>query len=343
MIPNHLSLQDRIDALILLGTKINESANDLDDIIEKAEIFNPWFTEKNIKLAMAAINNSFLKEGPINQLVAHYVITDPPEVKKVGIVCAGNIPLVGWHDVMCTFLVGHISQIKLSEKDTVLMNWMIDSLVKINANVRHYFEIVERLKDYDAAIATGSNSTAQHFEYYFKHVPNIIRRNRNSIAILNGTETDEQLTAVGKDVFEYFGLGCRNVSLISVPSDYDITRLFVAWEGFDELNMHNKYKNNFDYNSALYLLNKEEFLTNDFVIIKESDSILSRIATVHIRRYDTAEELSEWINSNLENIQCIVSSTDVNGIETVPFGESQCPDIMTYADGVDTIQFLLSI
>jgi hypothetical protein len=338
-----LNLSSRKKALIDLSHSIDALENDLIYIVEKAEILNPWFTKKNIHTALAAIKNQFLNEQAIDTLIEKYHLTDSAEIKKIGIVCAGNIPLVGWHDIICTFLAGHVAQVKLSDKDTVLVKWMIESLAKIIPETKSYFEIVERLKDYDAAIATGSNSTAQHFEYYFKHVPHIIRRNRNSIAILSGQENAEQLVLLGKDVFDYFGLGCRNVSLICVPIDYNVKRIFEAWEGFDELNLHNKYKNNFDYNVALYLLNKDLFLHNDFVILKESDDIISRIATVHIKRYDTLIELKDWISQNKQSIQCVVSADKIDGIETVSFGESQCPTILTYADGVDTMQFLLSV
>ncbi len=339
-----LLLQDRIASLIELGNRLHSTEDDQSQaIIRKAEIENPWFSKSNIELALSAIRTDFLSKTAIDTVVNHYKIDDNITHRKVGLVLAGNIPMVGWHDVMCTYLVGYTAQIKYAEKDKTLMSWLIETLMDINEGNKAHFEIVDRLKDYDAAIATGSNNTATHFEYYFSHVPNIIRRNRNSVALLSGKESVGQLSTLGEDVFTYFGLGCRNVSMILVPHDYELSKLFEAWEPYKELAFHNKYKNNFDYNVALNLLNLEVFLHNDFILLKESESIISRISTVHIRRYHTIEEATSWIKTHSSEIQCVVSTSTIEDIDVVPFGESQHPGIMTYADGVDTIQFLISV
>jgi len=201
----------------------------------------------------------------------------------------------------------------------------------------------DKLTGYDAAIATGSNSTATHFRYYFSHVPHIIRQNRNSIAVLSGHETDQQLLALGQDIFSYFGLGCRNVSKIFVPEGYNLDRLFEVLEAYKEIIHHHKYKNNYDYNVALFLLNKENFLHNDMLIFKASEQIISRIGSVHYQYYEDIDTLSDWIHRHESEIQCVVTSMDIPGVERVDFGQAQCPSIDTYADGVDTMQFLLGL
>jgi hypothetical protein len=338
-----MTLTNRINCLQQLRTRLSNDSQDLQIAKRQAEINNPWFTQSNISAALDAIGNEFLSDQALNAIVSNYHLDDLGTRRNVGLVLAGNIPLVGWHDVMCTYLVGHTAQIKYSDKDKSLMSWMISQLVDIDPKNALYFEIVHKLAGYDAAIATGSNNTATHFEYYFKNVPSIIRRSRNSIGLLLGTETDDQLTNLGKDVFTYFGLGCRNVSMLMIPNDFEVSRLFEVWENNTELKMHNKYMNNYDYNIALFLLNKEIFLHNDYFILKESEKIISRIATLHIYRYPNLVEAKTWIENHSNEIQCVVSTEPIDDIDFVPFGESQNPSIMTYSDGVDTIQFLMSI
>ena len=339
-----IALRERVANLIQLGTYLNNlNENEIIQIFNQAENENPWFTQGNISKPIMAIRDEFLNQKSLQFLIDTYKLDDNISPKRIGLILAGNIPLVGFHDVLCCYLTGHISLIKYSDKDKTLMQFLIKKLIEININNGFYFNQVTKLEDYDAAIVTGSNSTAKHFEFYFKHVPHIIRKNRNSIAIIAGNETDMELQALGNDVFSYFGLGCRNVSMLFVPKDYDITRLFVVFDNFKDIIFHNKYKNNYDYNVALMLLNKEKFLHNDMLILRESDQIISRIGSLHYQKYENINSLTEWINDHNDEIQCIVSNTHIDGIATIPFGNSQCPSILTYADGVDTVQFLLSI
>lgn len=339
-----IALRERVANLIQLGTHLNNlNENEIIQIFNQAENENPWFTQENISKAIKAIRDEFLNQKSLQLLIDTYKLDDNISPKKIGLILAGNIPLVGFHDVLCCYLTGHISLIKYSDKDKTLMQFLIKKLIEININNGFYFNQVTKLEDYDAAIVTGSNSTAKHFEFYFKHVPHIIRKNRNSIAVIAGNETDMELHALGNDVFSYFGLGCRNVSMLFVPKDYDITKLFVVFDDFKDIIFHNKYKNNYDYNVALMLLNKEKFLHNDMLILRESDQIISRIGSLHYQKYENINSLTEWINDHNDEIQCIVSNTHIDGIATIPFGNSQCPSILTYADGVDTVQFLLSI
>ncbi len=339
-----MTISQRITSLVSLGKQLNDlTSSEISGIFETAEADNPWFTKDNIKKSVIAIRDHYLTQEALDFLVSRYKIDDNIVSKKVGLILAGNIPLVGFHDILCCFLMGHISLIKYSDKDKVLIPFLLNQLANINSETKAYFVTADKLSGYDAAIATGSNNTATHFRYYFSHVPHIIRQNRNSIAVLSGNETNEQMLALGEDIFSYFGLGCRNVSKVFVPVGYDVGKLFEVFEAYKDIILHNKYKNNYDYNVALYLLNKEKFLHNDMLILKESAQIISRIGSLHYQYYDSLDNLSEWIANHTSEIQCIVSSMHIPGVETVDFGQAQCPAIDTYADGTDTIQFLLSI
>jgi hypothetical protein len=339
-----MTLSERVETLIKLGNKLADLTNDdIRSVVSNAYIANSWFTERNIDLALTAIRDQFLSEEVLRNFVFKYHLDDHIIPQKVGLILAGNIPLVGFHDLMCCYLSGHHCIVKLSDKDHILMQFVISELKSYNPKADRYITMVEKIKDYDAAIVTGSNNTAKHFEYYFKDVPHIIRKNRNSIAVLHGDENKETLQKLGEDIFSYFGLGCRNVSKIFVPKDYDITKLFEAFTPFKEVIHHNKYKNNYDYNVALNLLNKETFLQNELLILKEDTGIISRIGSIHYEYFDDIYQLCTWIQNHESEIQCVVSQKPLQDIQVVNIGETQCPSIDTYADGIDTMQFLLSL
>lgn len=339
-----MTISQRVNSLVLLGKQLSDlSSPELSDISEKAATDNPWFTVENIKSSLASIRDQYLTEVALDTLITQYKVDDNIVSKKIGLILAGNIPMVGFHDILCCYLTGHVSIIKYSEKDKILIPFLLHQLAEIDSKSKDYFIAAEKLTGYDAAIATGSNNTATHFRYYFGHVPHIIRQNRNSIAVLSGNETGEQLLALGKDIFSYFGLGCRNVSKIFVPKGYPLRRLFEVFEAYKDIVYHNKYKNNYDYNVALFLLNKENFLHNDMLILKESEQIISRIGSLHYHYYQSMDMLTEWITHHSSEIQCVVSSMNIPGVDTVDFGQAQCPSIDTYADGVDTMQFLLGL
>lgn len=339
-----MTISRRVNSLVSLGKQLTDlTSAEFSDVFEKAATDNPWFTKDNIKSSLAAIRDQYLNPSSLETLVDRYKIDDNISSKKVGLILAGNIPMVGFHDILCCFLAGHISLIKYSDKDRILIPFLIKKLLEADADSEAYFVAADKLTGYDAAIATGSNSTATHFRYYFGHVPHIIRQNRNSIAVLSGHETDQQLLALGQDIFSYFGLGCRNVSKIFVPDGYNLDRLFEVLEAYKEIIHHHKYKNNYDYNVALFLLNKENFLHNDMLILKASEQIISRIGSVHYQYYQDIGTLSDWIHQHESEIQCVVASMDIPGVERVDFGQAQCPSIDTYADGVDTMQFLLGL
>jgi hypothetical protein len=242
---------------------------------------------------------------------------------------AGNIPLVGFHDLLCVLISGHRLSAKLSSQDSVLMRYVVEKLVAIEPRFKDYISFVERMNDADAVIATGSDNTARYFEYYFRNIPHIIRKNRSSCAILRGTETNEQLIALGKDVFSYFGLGCRNVSKLFVPKDYDFKRLLDLWQPYHDVFNHHKYVNNYDYNKSILLVNRTPHLDNGFVLITENKALVSPISVVY---YEVGEP-----DPSSDKIQCVVSA------EHVPFGKTQEPELTDYADRVDTLKFLTAL
>ena len=339
-----MELKDRIEALAYLGDQISSDEAWLEPSISRAFYENKWFTPDNSRKAVKAIANQFLQSDILEAWLDNYSLNESSNRKKIGLVLAGNIPLVGFHDVMCTFLSGNVSMIKCSSKDDVLMKAVIGRLTDQFEEAKPYFEFCEKLTGFDAVIATGSNNSSRYFEQYFGKYPHIIRKNRNAIAILDGSETEDEFRALGEDIFNYFGLGCRNVSKIYVPSGYSFDGLLeVLHEEYKELINHNKYKNNFDYNNALFLLNKVDFLMSGSLIVTASNEIASRIATLHYEEYDNSAKLAEHLTEVKDQIQCIVGKGSNLDQKTFAFGQAQNPAIDDYADGVDTMEFLTSL
>ena len=251
---------------------------------------------------------------------------------------AGNIPLVGFHDVISVVLSNHIPVIKLSSKDKYIIPFLLKKWNEFSeGNVQ--FEFVERLENFDAVIATGSNNTARYLEYYFKNHLNIIRKNRTSVAVLKGDETEEELRLLANDIFQYFGLGCRNVTRILIPQEFVIDRLFESFIDFQDIINHNKYANNYEYNRAVYLLNQDKFWDNNFVMMKEDEKLFSPLSVINFSRYSSLDEVKSFIAENEENIQCVVAKDEL-GFDSIEFGEAQNPGLNTYADNVDTMKFL---
>lgn len=320
-----------------LGTYMQSADEDWTIAKERAAAENAWFTPEFIALSVSNISTQFLAEEKLQTLIDTYRIpADNPSSKKVGIVMAGNIPLVGFHDLLCTFLTGHYAYVKLSSKDTVLIKFLVNKLVEWNASVAPYFTFSEMLKGCDAYIATGSNNTSKYFEFYFSKYPHIIRKNRTSVAILTGEETTKELEHLADDVYQYFGLGCRNVTKIFVPEGYNFEPLLQVFSKYNYLADHPKYRNNYDYNLAIHLLNKRYFMSNESLLLVEDASPFSPISQLHYQYYSNADEIRGSLRQN-DSIQCVVSKDDL------PFGEAQCPDVCDYADGVDTVKFLLNL
>ncbi len=340
-----MTLNERIEALVRLGEAINTDSEEYKEIRRKAYFHNKWFTENNIDKAINAIKNDFLNKEKIENWISNYIIPDNPSRKNTGIIMAGNIPLVGFHDLMTVFISGHKALIKLSSKDTILMEYVINLLYKINPEIKNLIQIVERLNDIDAIIATGSNNSFRYFEYYFGKYPHIIRKNRNGVAVLTGEEDEHDLDKLSNDILDYFGLGCRNISKIYVPEKYDFTPLMKALDKHQYLKEHNKYMNNYDYNLAISLINKDKIYQNDIIFLKEDISYLSRIATVHFEEYNNKEEIVTRLKNDDELIQVVAtkSGDEMNFEREVSFGTTQSPTLSDYADGVDTLEFLLSM
>ncbi|MET3535076.1 acyl-CoA reductase [Chryseobacterium limigenitum] len=331
-----INLSDYIKVFLAKDTaEYNENDSDFELLLRKSEMENPWFTIDNQKFALKQWSD-LLTEENIKDWLKDYSISKI--TKRVGLILAGNIPLVGLHDVISVVLSNHIPVIKLSSKDRYMVPFLLKKWKEFSSDNVEY-EFVERLENFDAVIATGSNNTARYLEYYFKKHLNIIRKNRTSVAVLKGDETVEELQLLANDIFQYFGLGCRNVTRILIPQDFVIDRLFESFVGFQDIINHNKYANNYEYNRAVYLLNLDKFWDNNFVMMKEDDKLFSPLSVINFSRYSSLDEVKSFIAENEENIQCIVAKDEL-GFDSVYFGEAQNPGLSTYADNVDTMKFL---
>ena len=325
--------EEVIEAFDGLGKYFQTESDDLSEIYRNAEAQNPWFTQESIRLALNGFCNQYLDKSKLISWCKDNRFNTTP--KMIAIIMAGNIPLVGFHDLLSVLVSGNKALVKLSSKDEVLMRMVIEKLKEIEPKLIDRITISEgTLSNFDAVIATGNNNSARYFEYYFGKYPNIIRKNRNAVAILTGKETKDDLLALGTDIFSFFGLGCRNVSKLFVPKDYDFRTLMESLDSFKGSIDCTKYKNNFDYSLTLYLLNKLPYLANDCIVLTEDDAINSRIAVVHYTYYDSIDEINAWLAENEDSIQCVI------GENHIPFGKSQTPALDDYADDVNTLAFL---
>ena len=315
----------------------------LTEIVENDHFYNPWFTEENIRIAIRATGNS-LKEDNIQKWLSEYPeLNEEKDPKRIGVVTAGNLPLVGFHDFISVLISGNIFVGKLSSKDDRLLKFIADFLTNANSEFNNQIFFEEKLLTrFDAIIATGSNNTSRYFEYYFGKYPNIIRHNRNSIAVITGFETNEQISLLADDIFQYFGLGCRNVSKLFVPEVYKFDKFFENINHYQHLYQHNKYANNHDYNRSVYLMNQTMHLDNGFVLLKEDIQMASPIAVLYFEYYRNIDTVNQFIDVNKDQIQCVVSeSKQVK--DAIPFGKAQQPELWDYADNVDTLKFLLNL
>lgn len=329
-----MELENRKLLLLKLGEYMLSKEEEWIEVKEKAFQQNRWFIPEFISLSVESIAQNYLKGEAIDVLTRNYNIPSTNlKPKKVGIVMAGNIPLVGFHDFLCVFLIGHIAVIKPSSKDDVLIKHLVKKMIEWNADVDALVQFGERLQGCDAYIATGSNNSSRYFEFYFKKYPNIIRKNRTSAAIINGNESEEELEKLADDVYQYFGLGCRNVTKLYVPHSYDFVPLLEAFKKYNHLIDHNKYKNNYDYNLAILLLNNVYYMTNGSILLVENESLFSPISQLHYEYYGDRQQLQKKLHDN-EALQCVVSD------ETTGFGKAQQPGVCEFADGVDTMLFL---
>lgn len=337
-----MKLQERIASLSKLAKRIEKlSDEEFTDLAARVENNNNWFTPEQTRLALKGIVR-LLEESSLQSWLKNYPIPDEPRPKAIGILMAGNIPAVGFHDLMCVLLSGHEAHAKLSSSDQVLIKWLTDELKDINPafSAKIFFETM--LKGKNAYIATGSDNSSRYFEYYFGKYPHIIRKNRTSVAVLRGDETQEDFQDLARDIFQYFGLGCRNVSKIYLRENEQLQDFLKAVEGFKGLLSHHKYRNNYDYNKSIYLVNREPHLDNGFLLLKESDALVSPISVLFYERYSDLNDLKKNLQAQSSKIQCIVSNKGWYP-ESVGLGKAQTPGVADYADHIDTMEFLVGL
>ncbi|CAN5550754.1 acyl-CoA reductase [soil metagenome] len=359
-----MTIDNRIKAFITLGRFLKQFSvkgekevtnelnslntlfyEDVQELVKTVQINNQWFTEVNVRNAMSAIADS-LEENALLDWVSIYVneLKQVKTPKRVAVIMAGNIPMVGFHDMLCVLVSGNKFIGKLSSDDKFLLPFVAKILKAIEPAFDTLIDFTEgQLKDMEAVIATGSNNSARYFEYYFGKYPNIIRKNRNSVAVLTGAETTDQLKLLGNDVFQYFGLGCRNISKLFVPKGYIFDTFYESIFHFQDVVNNNKYANNYDYNKTVYLMSSNPtLLDNNFLLLKLDASYSSPIGVLFYEYYDDIKELNKRLETEKEQIQCIVSSS-IEIKNALSFGEAQCPKLSDYADGVDTMKFLIEM
>lgn len=337
-----MTLQERTQALVRLGDRIKSlTEEEFMALAERVERDNNWFTPEQTRLALQTIAG-YLDDAALNKWLAPYNIPEQGSPKSVGLLMAGNVPAVGFHDLLCVLVSGHKAYAKLSSTDQVLIQWLSRELIQIQPEFRSRVFFEEMLKGKDAYIATGSDNSSRYFEYYFGRYPSIIRKNRTSIAVLNGTEGRDDYKALGQDIFQYFGLGCRNISKLYLKNQQQLQDFLKAIEGFHFITSHHKYLNNYEYNKAIYLVNGDSHFDNGFLLLKENEQLVSPIAVLYFEYYAGAEDLAEKLSPYQDKIQCVVSK-DGWYPGSVAFGQAQCPALGDYADHVDTLAFLLAL
>lgn len=339
-----LSLEERLDALHQLGNWLDNALHStshpdhdmLNSQMLTAYHQNGWFTKKEVSRALKYWAAQLRREHLSKWVEPYHFSTTNP--RKVLLILAGNIPLVGMHDWLSTFLSGNIALLKCASNDATLLPFLIRQLAKIAPKTQHYSILTEGLqKDFDAVLATGSNNAARHFEAYFSHVPMVVRKNRTGVAVLNGDESEEELALLMEDAFSYFGLGCRNITKIYLPKGFDIHSIFKASMPYSYLMENKKYANNYTYHKAVMMMERQDFLENDLIILRSSPNLFSPVSILHYEFYNSVEELNAMIENNLDNIQCVV------GKNSTPFGMAQKPRLTDYADGINTLEFLLNL
>jgi hypothetical protein len=335
-----------IDAFTALGQLFNDYTTKhhrtdnwiakLDDRLAEASMHNKWFSMEQLDFCLEAWAKT-LSEDAITAWLANYAIR--PQSKRLGLVLAGNVPLVGLHDLLCGLACGYSIEAKLSSNDAILLPMVMEFLSEQNPIWKNKVVFTDgKLSSFDAVIATGSSNTARYFHHYFKDVPHVVRQTRNGVAVLTGSETTQDLAALCVDITQYFGLGCRSVSHLMVPKDYDFNDLFLALYAHKDIIYHNAYANNYDYNKAVYLMQERDLLDNGFMLVKKDSGFHSPIACVHYSEYEHLDQVTDVLKKQADRIQCVVGSAVKNGLS---FGQTQYPKLTDYADHVDTMAFLL--
>ena len=337
-IKNSAVLYNDLASLSLTASRV--FFEDFQNLIQLSQSHNGWYTPENVCFAIQSWATALTEEN-LDKWLSNYHFNESTP-KNIGLILAGNIPLVGFHDFLSVLVSGHNVLVKTSSNDQFLLPFLAKYIIAIEPEFADKITFVEgKLENFDAVIATGSNNTARYFNYYFRDKPSIIRKNRNSVAVLNGKETKEQLEALGEDIFRYFGLGCRNVSKLFVPKGYSFNAFFEAIFKYQDIIHYEKYANNYDYNKAVFLMSNFKLLDNGFLTIKEDNSYTSPISSIFYEYYDSIEDLQIRLQSESEQIQCVVSNNLVEN--SINFGQTQKPNLWDYADNVDTISFLIAL
>jgi hypothetical protein len=331
-----MNLSKRTDLLEKLGAYLLGDDKNLEATKQKAFEKNKWFTEEFVDISLQNISTQFLNRNKLETWINYYHLDDNIDPKTVGVVMAGNIPLVGFQDFLCVFISGHRQVIKLSEKDSVIMTHIIEKLTEWDKEFSDVVKSADMLKDCDAYIATGSNNSSRYFKYYFGKYPSIIRGNKTSVAIITGNETESELELLADDVHTYFGLGCRNITKLYVPENYDFVPMLNSFRKYEYFKDHTKYKNNYDYNLALLIMNRVFYMKNENIILTENENIFSPVSELHYNFYPDKSVLLDELRKN-EDIQCIVGGGEID------FGGAQQPGLFDYADNIDVMEFLLAL
>ena len=327
-------IAQRLELLARLADYIRSDEADWMYAKELASRENAWFTPEFIDRQVQEISTRYLSIPAINEWMEQNQVSGSVQTpRNTGIIMAGNIPMAGFHDFLACFVSGHRQTIKSSSKDAVLIPHLLRKMTEWNPDMADWVNFAPMLKGCDAYIATGSNNSARYFDYYFSKYPHIIRRNRTSAAILHGDETAAELAALADDVYLYFGLGCRNITKLYVPWDYNFEDLLTAWRKYNYLFDHNKYKNNYDYQLAILIINSKYYMTNGSILLLENTGFFTPVGVVHYEYYDD-RQLAEDELQRAESIQAI------GGKGFLPFGTLQSPGLSDFADGVNTLQFL---
>ena len=296
-------------------------------VISEAVAQNGWFTPTDITTAVEAIRLTMLREEALQEWLSHYRLTATPQ--RVAIVMAGNIPLVGFFDLLCTLCSGHTAYVKPSSKDRILMEYIVAQLKEIEPSIPIYN--YAPTEQYDLAIATGSDEANDYFRSHFATTRALLRGSRHSVAVLDGTETAEELQGLMKDITLYSGSGCRSVSLIFAPRGTEIELPHTA-------PTNPKLGNNLRSRRALYTIQKRPFDDYHAFLLVEGKEFPTSLAEVALYRYDDIAEVERWLDAQHNGIQCVVSHLPLPN--AIPFGQAQYPTLRDYADGVDTMLFL---
>lgn len=338
---NVMLQSDRIEAFVKLRHALQTmDSRERAALASAAKNENGWFTAESVNMALDGICK-LLEPDILSAWTRRYPL-EPKAPATIGVAMAGNIPAVGFHDYLCVLLAGHHLKAKLSSSDTVLLKFIHQQLGQINPALTARVEWSDRLNHTDAMIATGSDNTARYFEYYFRGIPHIIRKNRSSCAVIVGEEPEAEFVQLGADIFSYFGLGCRSVSKIFIPQDFDPAQLLTSWKSYAAVIDHHKYANNYDYQKSLLLLNQSKFLDGEIVLLRENDQLVSPVATVFYERYNSQDALRKRLEEEKKKIQVIVSAQAWYP-GSIPFGTAQWPAVDDYADGIDTMKFLQGV